>query len=135
MKKFKADIFDLLNDSCTEIENYCEENSWVNEIRSYIKNWSEKQVLEWKSIGAFEIDDQLNRIKNWIEMVKNNIDKTILTKNLILKIDTTAVEKFLVPNLESIYSKICECVMKETNKDINSFISQMNKILKVNLNI
>ena len=88
-------------------------------------------AAEWKKVGAFEIEEQLVKIRNWIEAVKTNIQKTIVTSNKMLKIDTKPIENFLVPRLEQTYTDICEYVVKEFNKDITSFITQINKNIKV----
>ena len=129
MKKLTLHLLGLLNEATMEIEKYCLGNSWINEIKAYIKKWTPKLVLEWKQLGAFEIDDQLNKIKIWIESVKSSIEKTIITQNRVLKIDSTSVEKYLVPNLEAIYNEICESVLREINKDVTSFINLMKSIL------
>lgn len=129
MREYYARIEHLLKDSTDEIEAYCNENEWINEIKVYVTKWSVKLVLEWKQIGAFEIEEQLNKIKNWIEMIKTNIEKLIITKNKILQIDTTSIEAFLVPRLDSIYLEICECLTKEVNTDTLSFIAEMTKII------
>jgi len=88
-------------------------------------------VAEWKKVGAFEIEEQLVKIRNWIEAVKTNLQKTIITSNRMLKIVTKPIENFLVPRLEQTYTDICEFVVKEFNKDITNFITQINKNIKV----
>lgn len=127
--KLHVQVFEQLDEAAREIDVYCAENTWVNEIKLYVSKWSPKLVAEWKRIGAFEIDDQLNKIKNWIESVRSNIEKTIITKNRILKIDSTPIERFLVPNLERIFGEICECVVKEMSKEVTSFIELMKVVM------
>ena len=124
-------IHAYLIDSITEISNYCAENDWISEIKRYITKYSLKLVLEWKAIGSYEIEDQLNKIRNWIENVKTNIDKTIITSNKLFKIDCRSIENFLVPRLESIYTETCECILKEYMKDTRSFVDLLNKIIQV----
>ena len=131
LKAFYEDIKFKLTVSTSEIQKYCDENNWVNEIKAYLRDWSLKMVAEWKKVGAFEIEEQLVKIRNWIETVKTNIQKTIITTNKMLKIDTRPIENFLVPRLEQTYTDICEYVVKEFNKDMNSFITQLNKNIKV----
>ena len=121
----------MLVDCTNEIDKYCNDNSWVNEIKLYVNKWSPKLVLEWKAIGTIEIDEQLNKIRAWIENIKNGMEKIIITKNKLLKLDTTPIETLLVTKLDSIYTEICECVLKEISKDSHSFITIMNKTLKV----
>lgn len=87
-------------------------------------------MLEWKNIGTVEIDEQLNKIRAWIENIKNGMEKTITTRNRLLKVDTMPIENHLVSKLDSIYVEICEGVLKEINKDSLSFISAINKTLK-----
>ncbi len=126
-----SNIQEFLVECSTEIDKYCQENNWVNEIKAYINKWSPKLVLEWKTGGTFEIDEQLNKIRNWIENIKNGMEKIIITQNKLLKIDTMPIENLLVSKLDAIYIEICECVLKEINKDSLSFISAISKTLKV----
>ena len=130
MNKFYQRIQALLVESTNEVQLYCNENNWINDIKAYINKWTVKLVLDWKSIRISEIEEQLNKIKSWIDNIKNGMDKIIITKNKLIKIDTMPIENLLVPRLDSIYNEICECVVKEINKDTNSFINLMNKILK-----
>lgn len=130
MNKSYQRIQALLVESTNEVQAYCNENNWINEIKAYINKWTVKLVLDWKSIRISEIEEQLNKIKSWIDNIKNGMEKIIITKNKLIKIDTMPIENLLVPRLDSIYNEICECVVKEINKDTNSFINLMNKILK-----
>ncbi len=130
MRKFSLELLKMLEEATSEIEQYCNDNAWVNEIKTYINQWSVKLFSEWKEIGAFEIDDQLSKIKAWTESVKTSIDKTIISKNKILRIDSTPLEDFLVPRLDAIYAEICECLMAAINKEVTSFISIMEGILE-----
>ncbi len=113
-----------------EVEKSCVEYGWANEIKNYIVNWSVSLVIKWKAIAAYEIEDQLNKIRQWIEQVKTNIDKILITDKRLIKVETTPIERDLVPKLEAIYLEICECLVKEINKDTLSFISLMKTILK-----
>ena len=113
-----------------EINKYCQDNSWINEIKAYVNKWSPKLVIEWKNGGTFEIDEQLTKIRAWIENIKNGMEKIITTKNKLLKVDTMPIESHLVTKLDSIYIDICELVLKEVNKDSLSFISAISKTLK-----
>jgi hypothetical protein len=123
-------IKDILNEETIEVEKICLEYDWTNEIKKYIVDWSVSLVIKWKSIAAYEIEDQLNKIRQWIDNIKNNIEKIIITKKRLIKVETMPVENDLVPKLESIYLEICECLIKEINKDMLSFISLMNNNLK-----
>jgi hypothetical protein len=131
LNKIYSNIQSSLIDCANEIDKYCNDNNWVNEIKLYVNKWSIKLVLEWKNSGTFELDEQLNKIRGWIENIKNGMEKIIITKNKLLKVDTMPIETLLVTKLDSIYIEICECVLKEINKDSLSFISTMNKTLKV----
>jgi hypothetical protein len=59
------------------------------------------------------------------------MEKIIITQNKLLKLDTMPIENLLVTKLDAIYIEICECVLKEINKDSLSFISTISKTLKV----
>lgn len=124
------EIKDILNHETIEVEKICLEYDWTNEIKQYIVNWSVSLVIKWKSIAAYEIEDQLNKIRQWIDNIKNNIEKILITDKRLIKVETMPVENDLVPKLESIYQEICECLVKEINKDTLSFISLMNNNLK-----
>ena len=121
---------DLL-EALSEIDHYCIENGWISDIKKYITKYSLKLVLEWKAIGSLEIEEQLNRIRLWIEQIKLGIEKTILTRNRLLKVDCRSLEETLVPKLEAIFNEICECILVELNKDTSDFNGFMTKIIKV----
>lgn len=122
---------DSLTESTNEIEAYCAENTWLNEIRAYVIDWKSEKVLEWKQVGAYEIEDQLSRIRAWTETIKTGMEKTIITQNRILKVDTTPVERTLVPKLDSIYKDICELILAQIGKDSLAFIDDIKKIIQV----
>lgn len=83
-------------------------------------------------MGSLEIEEQLNRIRNWIDQVRTGIEKTILTTNRVIKVDCKSIEDILVPKLDAIYNEICECILTEVNKDTSGFNEFMQKIIKVN---
>jgi hypothetical protein len=82
-------------------------------------------------MGSHEVEEQLNKVKNWIEAVKTNIDKEMITSNRLFKIDCRPCEMILVPKLEQIYVDICECILNEIQNDTNNFIKIINHHLKV----
>jgi hypothetical protein len=120
-----------LNDSIDEVLAYCEKNVWLHDVSNYISNWSPKTILEWKKIGSLEIEDQLNKVKAWIESIKNNIEKSFITNNGILRIDCASIEKQLVPKLEKIYTEICECILLEIKNDSLNFVAFIESLIKV----
>ncbi len=132
MNDYQETIKKFVTDATEEIDAYCKENDWVSDVKKYTTKYSAKLVLEWKSIGSIEIEEQLNKIRNWTENIKTNIEKTIITKNKLFKVDCRPVENILVPQLDSIYNEICEIIFKEINKDTLSFIEFISKIIKVN---
>ncbi len=117
-------------DSLNEIDAYCAQNDWISDIKKYITKYSAKLVLEWKAIGSHEIEEQLNKIRNWIDQLKLGVEKTIITNNKVLKIDCKSIEETLVPKLEFIFNEICECIQSELNKDSGNFNDFMNKVIK-----
>lgn len=122
----------MLTEATEEIEKYCATHDWVNQIKSYVNEWHEENVREWKSKnGANEIEDQLTKIRSWIEKIKTGIEKIVITENRILRVDTRPIEKLLVPRLEKIYIEICEFTINEITHEAKTFSDQIKKILKV----
>ena len=124
-----------MNEATAEIQRYCDENKWISDIKSYTSKYSSKLVMTWKPLGSHEIDEQLSKIKAWVEMIKTSIESQIITKNKLFKIDCRPVEAILVPKLETIYNDICECILKEISADLNGFIKLITTVLKVWNNI
>jgi hypothetical protein len=54
----------------------------------------------------------------------------ILTSNKVFKIDCSSIENILVPKLESIFTDICEYIVKNNIKDSSDFVAQLTKILR-----
>lgn len=122
----------MLIEATNEIDAYCASNEWLNQIRAYVNEWHSELVLEWKvTNGANEIEDQLTHIRLWIENIKSGMDKQIVTRNRLLRVDTMPIERLLVPRLESIYAEICEITIKEIFTDAHTFTTQIRKIIKV----
>jgi hypothetical protein len=130
LKNYQKKIKDHLIDCLNEIDAYCAQNDWISDIKKYITKYSAKLVLEWKAIGSHEIEEQLNKIRNWIDQLKLGVEKTIITNNKVLKIDCKSIEETLVPKLEIIFNEICECIQSELNKDSGNFNDFMNKVIK-----
>ena len=90
-------------------------------------------MLEWKTTGAFEVEEQLSKIKNWIESVKSNIEPLIITKNKLFRIRCQPVQVILLPLLDQVFNEICEIILGEINKDLASFIKLISNINQVSL--
>ena len=46
----------MMQDAISEIDEFCEKNSWLNEIYHFCCDWNEDSVLEWKGKAAFSIE-------------------------------------------------------------------------------
>lgn len=134
MNEYIEQLNKLLENATNEIKQFCNENSWLNEIKNYISRWSKKLIFEWKQAGAFEIEEQLNKIRNWNDKIKNSLPTIVITKNKILKVLTTPIEKYLIPKLDLIYNEICESLISQINCDTLIFIEDITKIIQVNVN-
>jgi hypothetical protein len=130
LKDYVKRVQESLSKATNEVNAFCEENSWLNEIKAYITHWSSRLILEWKQVGAFEFDEQLSKIRNWSERIKINLEKLITSQNKILKVSTVPVEKFLLPKLDSIYTEICEGLVTHINLDTTSFMAEINQIIR-----
>jgi hypothetical protein len=119
----------IVDDAMNDVEQFCKENSWLSDIKTFITKWSISLAVEWKTQGAYMLEDQLNRIRTWIDNVRN-MDKVIFTSNKVFKIDCSSIEVILVSKLEAIYSETFEYCVKETIKDAKEFITMINKIIK-----
>jgi hypothetical protein len=119
----------IVDDAMNDVEQFCKENSWLSDIKTFITNWSVSLAVEWKVKGAYMLEDQLSRIRTWIDNVKN-MDKVIFTTNKVFKIDCSSIEVILVSKLEAIHSETFEFCVKETIKDAKEFIAMTTKIIK-----
>lgn len=114
-----------------EIANFCEKNLWLNDIKKFVTNWNRRLFDEWKKNGSIQIEKQLNEIRNWSENIRDNLPKTLITQNKILKIQTNPIENYLLPKLDTIYNEICEILVIEINKDTSILIQGIQKIIDV----
>lgn len=134
LRSYCLRVQDMITESTNEIDSYCVENDWLNQIRAYANEWKVEDVLEWiRTNGANEIEDQLIKIRTWIDNIKNGMEKTFVTKNRLIKIDTNPVENALVPRLDKIYADICEFTIKEFFKEAHGFVAEVKKIIKVRM--
>ena len=112
-----------------DVEAYCNENAWISEIKSYLSGWSIDLLQQWIAVGTFKIEEELAKIRTWIENVKN-MEKVILTSNKVFKIDCSSVEVIIVPHLDAVYAEIGAKITEENTKNAQDLISQLTKILK-----
>ncbi len=131
MNDVSSSIEKNILEAVNEIDLYCKENDWISKIKVYTSEFSKKKVLEWKTTGAFEIDEQLGKIKCWIEQIKTSVDAELITKNRLFKIDCRPIEAILIPKLETIFNEICECIVTEITYDLSSFVKTISNALEV----
>lgn len=112
-----------------EIQAYCQENEWVSEIKQFVTKFTRKQVLDWKAVGAYEVEENLNKIKLWMENIKGNIEPVKITANKLFKINCKPVELILIPLLENVFKEVCECILSEVMTDLAGFIKLIGNIL------
>ena len=46
----------MMEEALIEIDEFCEKNSWLNEIYKFCCDWNEDSVLEWRGKAAFSIE-------------------------------------------------------------------------------
>ncbi len=46
----------MMQEALTEVEEFCEKNSWINEIYAFCMEWNEESVLAWRGKAAFSIE-------------------------------------------------------------------------------
>ena len=119
----------IIDEAMDDVELYCDDNLWISDIKKYLTAWSIDLLDQWIGIGTFRIDEELAKIRSWVETIKH-MEKIILTKNRVFKIDCSSVETILVPHLDSIYAEIGEKITKDNTKNSQEFVSQLTKILR-----
>jgi dynein heavy chain, axonemal len=119
----------IIDEAMDDVELYCNENLWISDIKKYLTAWSIDLLDGWVTMGTFRIDEELAKIRSWVETIKH-MEKIILTKNRVFKIDCSSVETILVPHLDSIYAEIGDKITKDNTKNSQEFVAQLTKILK-----
>ncbi len=119
----------IIDEAMDDVELYCNENLWISDIKKYLTAWSIDLLDGWVAMGTFRIDEELAKIRSWVETIKH-MEKIILTKNRVFKIDCSSVETILVPHLDSIYAEIGDKITKDNTKNSQEFVAQLTKILK-----
>lgn len=119
----------IVDEAIDDVELYCRENSWISDIKAYLTAWTIDLLDQWISVGTFRIDEELAKIRSWVETIKH-MEKIILTKNRVFKIDCSSVETILVPHLDSIYAEVGDRITKDNTKNATEFNNQLTKILK-----
>ena len=46
----------MMKEALSEIDEFCEKNSWLNEIYTFCCDWNEDSALEWRGKAAFLIE-------------------------------------------------------------------------------
>ncbi|XP_013418883.1 dynein heavy chain domain-containing protein 1-like [Lingula anatina] len=120
---------DFLIAGLTEIDDYCKENSWLNEIHQFCKGWNDTSLQEWKGAPAFNIEQRLTEIRSWTERIKMS-DRAFTTENGIFHVDCSALQKDLVPKLNSIYKELVTFVAEEASNRGKQFCNEMKVVLQ-----
>ena len=45
-----------MQEALAEVEEFCEKNSWINEIYAFCMEWNDESVLAWRGKAAFTIE-------------------------------------------------------------------------------
>ncbi|XP_064648692.1 dynein axonemal heavy chain 6-like isoform X2 [Lineus longissimus] len=120
---------ELMHESLLEIDQYCEDNGWLIEIYQFCSQWSDKTVVEYRNVAAFNIEQKLTEIRQWIERVRN-FDLNFKTTNGIFFVNCCGVHDLLVPKLNHIYKEMVTFIAREARKLAQGFVDEMNSIIK-----
>ena len=119
-----------LTDEIEQVGEYCTSCEWTNDIKKFVSSWSNKQVKEWKAAsGAYQIEEQLNKIRAWTESIKTNVDKRVVTRSMLIRVDASCIEETLVPSLDAVFADICETTLREINADSLAFKASIQAII------
>ena len=47
---------ELMGAAITEVEDYCDNNAWLNEINTFCNDWTEESVTRLEGAAAFTIE-------------------------------------------------------------------------------
>ena len=133
LSEISSEIETNFLEAINEIDAFCKDNKWISDIKIFTTKFSKETVLEWKTKGSFEIEEQLSKIKSWIDQIKTSIDLKMITKNRLLKINCKPIETILIPKLDSIFTETCECILMEIKNDLTTFVRTISNAIEVYL--
>ncbi|KAJ8313858.1 hypothetical protein KUTeg_008419 [Tegillarca granosa] len=115
---------EIIETALDEIDQYCDTNSWLNEIHIFCKRWNDKSVKDLKGEAAFRIERKLNDMRQWSEKVRN-FDKNFTTENGLFFVDCSAIHEWLLPRLSEIYEEVVTFVADEAKSLADSFCDEI----------
>ncbi|XP_076800448.1 dynein heavy chain domain-containing protein 1-like [Clavelina lepadiformis] len=124
---------EMVKIAVSEVNDFCKEYAWLNDIRKFTSTWNELELEKWKGRSARQLEDQLNLIKHWIEKIKN-MDRALLTSNKLLFVQCTQPNVVLVPALNAIFKKLITMAVthaKQLSENVTQEIKEALKVLNV----
>ncbi|KAI0211602.1 hypothetical protein LSAT2_003574 [Lamellibrachia satsuma] len=120
---------ELMEAAINEVEDYCENNAWLNEINTYCNNWTEESVTQLEGAAAFTIEQKLNELRQWAERVRL-FDHSYTTENSIFYVDCSWIHDCLIPKLDDICLQICSYIAVDAGERSIRFHREMKVVLE-----
>ncbi|XP_071803571.1 dynein heavy chain domain-containing protein 1-like isoform X3 [Asterias amurensis] len=124
-----ANYHSLLESAIQDINDFCNEHSWLSEIREFILSWKPESVQAWKRAQAYTIETKLGQIRDWTEKVRN-VDRSFPTSNGLFQVDCNAIQEDLVPALNSAFKDLLNFAASEGQKFSLAFISEVKMVVE-----
>ncbi|UJR29306.1 hypothetical protein I4U23_010520 [Adineta vaga] len=93
--------------SFDELDNYCESNEWLCEIKRFCLQWTPNQMKEMtETKQVFPIEEQLKLFRGWIDKTRTfEMTYTTSSSPYVIQIDCSIIRGDLYKTVNTIYSE------------------------------
>ncbi|XP_019630284.1 PREDICTED: dynein heavy chain domain-containing protein 1-like [Branchiostoma belcheri] len=120
---------DMMQSALAEIDSFCIEHVWTKPMHKYAREWSRSVLKTFHGQEAFDIEEKLNEIKNWIERLKD-VEKSVRTSDGLFEVDCSVLQQDLVPALSNIFKQLIQLVADDAKNLSSNFVEEIKKLSK-----
>ncbi|XP_066302844.1 dynein heavy chain domain-containing protein 1-like [Branchiostoma lanceolatum] len=120
---------DMMQSAMAEIDSFCIEHVWIKPMHKYAREWSRGVLKTFHGQEAFDIEEKLNEIKNWIERIKD-VEKSVTTSDGLFVVDCSVLQQELVPALSNIFKQLIQLVADDAKNLSTNFVEEIKKLSK-----
>uniref|UniRef100_A0A8C5MR28 Dynein heavy chain domain-containing protein 1 n=1 Tax=Leptobrachium leishanense TaxID=445787 RepID=A0A8C5MR28_9ANUR len=117
-----------LEASLCEVWRFCEEHSWLSEVRSFIQSWSLEILEKLRGGAAPEYEDVIQRVQTWQERVLC-VKESITTPAFM--VSCLPISRQLALPLADIMQDLLLSLTSEVSHRSQSLMEELNQVMEI----
>ncbi|XP_032390213.1 dynein heavy chain domain-containing protein 1 [Etheostoma spectabile] len=116
----------IMQEAEVEIQQLCENYSWLVDIRLFISQWSRTSLESMKGQSALLYEEHIKKIHHWTERI-DTVPSSISTSNQLFIIQCTSIKDNLGRQLRFIEEEVLELLVEQIKLHSESVISDLER--------